>query len=88
MNDSAPRYMDTRQAAAYVGMSPSTLNRMRVNGEGPPYGKLGRRVIYDRLDLDGWVTERKRRFTGESQTSERYRHDRRGRTPNGGQPAP
>ena len=66
MNDIAPRYLDTSQAALYLGISPKTLMRMRVTGDGPRYAKAGRRVIYDRLDLDGWVEERKRRFTAES----------------------
>ena len=60
------RYLDTRQAAAYLGLSPSTLNRMRVTGDGPPYSKVGRRVIYDAGDLDRWVGVRKRHFTGEA----------------------
>ena len=60
-----PRYLDTGQAAEYLGISPSTLNRMRVTGEGPRYSKAGRRVIYDIEDLDAWVEKRKRRFTGE-----------------------
>ena len=47
-------------------MSSSTLNRMRVTGDGPLYSKLGRRVIYDVGDLDAWIEARKRRFTGES----------------------
>ena len=59
-------YLDTRQAAAYLGLSPSTLNRMRVSGDGPRYSKVGRRVIYDVADLDHWMDERKRRFTGEA----------------------
>ena len=66
MHDDARRYLDTRQAAAYLGIGASTLNRMRVSGEGPRYSKLGRRVVYDAADLDKWVEERKRRFTGES----------------------
>ena len=61
-----PRYLDTGQAGEYLGISPSTLNRMRVTGEGPRYSKAGRRVIYDIEDLDAWVEERKRRFTGET----------------------
>ena len=60
------RYLDTKAAADYLGLSPSTLNRMRVTGDGPRYSKLGRRVIYDVHDLDAWIEERKRRFTGES----------------------
>lgn len=64
----APRYLNTKQAARYVGLSPCTLNRMRVTGEGPRYAKAGRRVVYDRADLDAWIAERKRSFTGETGT--------------------
>ena len=66
MSDTLPRYLDTVQAAAWVGLSPKTLQRMRVTGEGPVYAKWRRRVIYDRADLDDWVARRKRRFTGEA----------------------
>ena len=62
-----PRYLDTVEAGSYLGLSPSTLARMRVTGGGPRYSKAGRRVIYDLRDLDSWVEERKRRFTGESE---------------------
>ena len=61
-----PRYLDTKQAAAYVGLSVKTLEKLRVTGRGPRYAKAGRRVIYDRRDLDRWVAARKRGFTGES----------------------
>ena len=61
-----PRYLDTRQAGAYVGLSVKTLEKLRVTGRGPRYAKAGRRVIYDRRDLDRWVAARKRGFTGES----------------------
>ena len=65
MSENLPRYLDTVQAA-WVGLSPKTLQRMRVTGDGPPYVKWGRRVIYDRTDLDDWMAWLKRRFTGES----------------------
>ena len=61
-----PRYLGTKEAAAYLGLSHKTLEKLRVTGEGPPYSKAGRRVIYDRRDLERWVSKRKRRFTGES----------------------
>ena len=44
MTDPAPRYLDTSQAARYLGISPKTLMRMRVTGDGPRYAKAGRRV--------------------------------------------
>ena len=55
-----PRYLDTRQAAAYLDLGPRTLRRMRAAGEGPPYARWGRRVIYDRADLDEWMARHKR----------------------------
>ncbi len=65
MSDPLPRYLGPEEAAGYLGLSPKTLQRMRVTGEGPRYVKVRRRVIYDRLDLDEWAAKRKRRFTGE-----------------------
>ena len=65
MIDTLPRYLNTVQAAAWLGLSPRTLQRMRVTGDGPPYVKWRRRVIYDRADLDDWVAQRKRRSTKE-----------------------
>lgn len=66
MSDPLPRYFGPEQAAAYLGLSPKTMQRMRVTGEGPRYVKVRRRVIYDRLDLDDWAAKRKRRFTGQA----------------------
>ena len=65
MTDTDQRYMDSRAAAAYLGLSEKTLRRMRVTGGGPRFAKARRRVIYDRVDLDDWVGRRKRGFTGE-----------------------
>lgn len=46
--------MGTSAAAAFLGMSPRTLEAWRVRGEGPPYSKLGTRVTYQRDDLEAW----------------------------------
>ena len=54
------RYFNAKEAAAYLGLSARTLNRMRVPGKGPRYTKKGRRVIYDIADLDDWIAEDKR----------------------------
>ncbi|GAB6051193.1 hypothetical protein JCM17960_00130 [Magnetospira thiophila] len=66
MSQTDTRYLNTKQAAAYVGLSICTLNRMRVTGEGPRYAKAGRRVVYDRLDLEAWIDDHKRNFTGQT----------------------
>lgn len=54
------------QAASYVGLSPSTLAKMRLRGDGPIYSKAGPRVvIYEKADLDAWLDGLKRRSTSE-----------------------
>ena len=51
-------------AAAFVGLSTSTLAKMRLRGDGPPYSKLTPRiVIYSTTDLDAWISSRRRLST-------------------------
>jgi predicted DNA-binding transcriptional regulator AlpA len=56
-------HLRTRQAAEYLGLSISNMEKMRFKGDGPPYAKLGRLVIYEMSDLDAWVNARKRTST-------------------------
>jgi predicted DNA-binding transcriptional regulator AlpA len=45
-----------KAAAEYVGISASTLNKLRCkSSKGPSYSKIGSRVIYDAADLDAWL---------------------------------
>lgn len=53
----------TKQAANYLGLSKSTLDKLRCLGGGPRFYKLGRAVIYDVADLDAWKSERARTTT-------------------------
>ncbi len=60
------RLLDVSAAAEYVGLSASTLNKMRCLGEGPKFLKLTRAAVrYDPADLDAWVYERRRGSTSE-----------------------
>lgn len=47
--------MRVSQAADYVGLSKSYLDKARCYGTGPTYIKLGSSVIYSTDDLDAWV---------------------------------
>lgn len=47
--------LTVKDAAEHVGLSASTLNKMRVEGRGPRYMRLGNRVIYRRQDLDAYL---------------------------------
>jgi len=63
---SAHNKLRARDAAAFLGLAVSTLAKMRLRGDGPPFAKLGSRVvIYDPRDLDAWVNARKLSSTSE-----------------------
>jgi Helix-turn-helix domain len=49
--------LNVSEAAEYAGVSPSYLNKRRVYGGGPLFIKVGRRVVYDRGNLDAWLTK-------------------------------
>ncbi|MDP9017799.1 MAG: helix-turn-helix domain-containing protein [Candidatus Eremiobacteraeota bacterium] len=54
----AGKYLDNQQAADYLRLSPRTLDRQRVTGQGPRFRKFGRRVIYALEDLEAWANGR------------------------------
>ena len=54
-------------AACIVGLSQSTLAKMRLYGSGPTYCKLGRRVVYRPADLVAWLESRKVQDTTEAE---------------------
>jgi hypothetical protein len=53
-----PIYLNNEEAAAFLRLSPRTLEKQRVVGGGPPFKKFGRRVLYDRHDLQEWAAKR------------------------------
>jgi excisionase family DNA binding protein len=59
-------YLTSKEAARYLNLSSSTLAKLRVAGGGPAYAKAGRKVLYCRGDLDGWVTTHSRASTSDS----------------------
>jgi hypothetical protein len=58
-------YRDQEEAAAFIKGSPRTLEKLRVTGGGPPFRKIGSRVIYHIDDLTAWVEARKRTSTSD-----------------------
>lgn len=47
-------FLNTAQAAFYIGLSRRTLEKMRLTGAGPRFRKHGRYVRYHIDDLDVW----------------------------------
>jgi hypothetical protein len=60
------RLLTEKQAAPYIGMSRSFLRQSRMNGRrlnrtpGPPFLKIGRKVLYLADDLDAWLLAHRR----------------------------
>lgn len=55
----ALRILRTPEAARYVGLSASTLEKLRLVGQGPAWVRLGLRAVgYEIADLDRWLDER------------------------------
>ncbi|MAZ03669.1 MAG: hypothetical protein CMN56_11080 [Sneathiella sp.] len=60
-----PIVLNAGQVAEQLGLSESTLAKMRLSGDGPPYSKLGRRVVYRPEDIDAWIASNSFRSTSE-----------------------
>jgi predicted DNA-binding transcriptional regulator AlpA len=66
MVPSENRRLRAPEAAAYLGLAPSTLAKMRLRGDGPPYHKAGPRVVvYSLADLEDWLKAGRRRSTSD-----------------------
>lgn len=55
--------LNSKKAAAFLGVSERTLERLRTAGEGPKYVKFGMVVRYDPADVLAWIEGRKRANT-------------------------
>jgi predicted DNA-binding transcriptional regulator AlpA len=58
-----PEYLDTPALAARTHISESSLEKMRWRGNGPPFLKLGRKVLYRVSDVDTWLAKHVRTNT-------------------------
>lgn len=47
-------FLNTAQAAYYLGLSERTLREMRGRGDGPPFREHGRQYRYHIDELDAW----------------------------------
>lgn len=65
----ADELLNSREAADVLRLSVPTLERMRCQGTGPPFIKLGSgkraRVVYRRGDLDAWIASMRHQSTSE-----------------------
>jgi hypothetical protein len=59
------RYLTNDEAAAFLRLSPRTLEKQRVIGGGPRFRKFGRRVVYALEDLESWANARSFEMTSD-----------------------
>lgn len=64
-------FLNTAQAAHYLGLSPRRLEEMREEGSGPTYRKHGSAVRYHIKDLDAWSETSKRSSTRQPRPPEK-----------------
>jgi len=65
MDNKNNEILPPKRAAEFIGLSTSTLAKMRLRGDGPIFIKTGRCVFYSRCDLLSWLDARKFRNTSE-----------------------
>jgi hypothetical protein len=61
------RRLHRKQAAEFLGVSLSWLDKGRHNGQGPFFITIGGRVLYDTRDLEAFIYDNRR-----SSTTEQY----------------
>ena len=49
--------MCSAEAAAFLGISPKTLNNYRFNSKGPKYSKFGKFIVYRMEDLIDYLNK-------------------------------
>lgn len=62
----ATSYLTQPEAAEHLRLSPRTLERMRLEGNGPRFRRFGRRVVYATEDLRTWADARAFHSTSEA----------------------
>jgi predicted DNA-binding transcriptional regulator AlpA len=64
------RILRTRDAAVYIGLAASTLEKKRLTGAGPAFVRLGGRAVgYDIRVLDAWLERQQRTSTSDESRS-------------------
>lgn len=80
-NGRESRFLTTNQAADFLKLSPRTLEKMRITGDGPPYHKHGSRVFYTMPEILHWSNTRTHNSTSDVPGAMSPAHDESGTPP-------
>jgi excisionase family DNA binding protein len=61
--------MTTKEAARYLRVSHRTMEDWRLRGWGPCFSQAGKRVLYRKSDLDGFLAARTFKNTGQARVA-------------------
>lgn len=64
-------FLNNDDAARFLNLSPRTLEKHRVIGDGPRFRKFGRRIVYAIADLEAWADARACESTSDPQYAAR-----------------
>ncbi|NQD40563.1 helix-turn-helix transcriptional regulator [Glutamicibacter halophytocola] len=62
---SNPQLWTPEQFGAFAQLSADQVKKLRVNGDGPPFIKIGREVRYIPRKVEHWIVERTKQSTKE-----------------------
>jgi hypothetical protein len=57
--------LDTQELAGRYRLKRKTLDNWRSLGIGPPFYKVGNRILYDDAEADAWLASRRRTSTSD-----------------------
>lgn len=49
------KFFSVSELSKYIGISVSTINKMRMKSIGPEYQKIGGRIIYNKKKVLSWI---------------------------------
>jgi hypothetical protein len=55
-------YISTEKLAAELDVAPLTVIRWRLQKQGPPVTRLGRRILYRRASVQAWLAAQEQRW--------------------------
>lgn len=64
--DNQETFITDVELAKLTRTAVQTWRKKRLQGTGPTYHKIGRRVLYKRTDVDAWIDERARTSTADN----------------------
>jgi predicted site-specific integrase-resolvase len=65
--------LDPKAQAERLGVTPKTLANWRVkDGKGPPFFKIGGKVLYDEAETEAWLAARRRTSTSDLGAASRH----------------